>query len=534
MTAYSEMRLCPLMKIVLPMIAGIIIGNHCFCYQNIYICIAGLVVTAALSIAVYRYALLNAVAIISFFLFLGCFLIVDKTEDENIIWRKGDAVYKAVVIDVPQIKDKTVVCDVRLLNAGNESHKSFPLVRATMARDSRSEGINVGNGIAVRSTVVKPFNYHKGGGFDYAQYLKDHGFSGVMFVYGDRWSYAMFDISGMSLFDRTSIKFLEIRNSILEKYRMSGFGNQEYAVFSALTLGDKSHLDSHTKNIYSVAGASHILALSGLHLGIIYAILTMLTFGYKRKIISQSLIILSIWAFVLMVGMSQSVVRSAVMLTIYSFISLLNRNSLSLSTLSLTAIIMLLFNPQSLFDIGFELSFLAVLSIICFYPYIYNIIDSEYLYNHQAIHRCWQLAAVSVSAQIGTSPLVAYCFGRFSCYFLLTNFIVIPLSTVIIYAAFFLFLFTFLPFVQHIIAWLLLRMITFMNASLGFISALPGASVENLSPSLVDTSLIYIIIMMAYFYMRYRSTRQLFVLSVTALSVVLVMVVEKLAMPSYA
>ena len=121
--------------------------------------------------------------------------------------------------------------------------------------------------------------------------------------------------------------------------------DESYAVVATMALGDKSALTIELKDTYSVTGASHVLALSGLHLGIIYTLLSLLIAGRRWQMLSQLVLILSIWAFVFLVGMSVSVVRSAVMLSLYALLSLGHRDKMSANTLAFTAIVLLMINP---------------------------------------------------------------------------------------------------------------------------------------------------------------------------------------------
>ena len=233
--------------------------------------------------------------------------------------------------------------------------------------------------------------------------------------------------------ERTQQYFLHQRTLLLKRLQSSGLSDDQYAVVAAMALGDKSALTHELRETYSMTGASHILALSGLHLSIIYALLSMLVVGRRWQTISQVAIILSIWAFVFLVGMSASVVRSAVMLTVYALLALGHRKKMSVNTLAFTAIVMLLVSPQALFDVGFQMSFMAVFSILLFVPLFYRPFSAEYLMTHRVVKWVWGMVAISIAAQIGVAPLIAYYFGRFSCYFLLTNFIVIPAATIILY-----------------------------------------------------------------------------------------------------
>ena len=158
-----------------------------------------------------------------------------------------------------------------------------------------------------------------------------------------------------SRIERTQQYFLHQRTLLLGRLQSSGLSDDQYAVVAAMALGDKSTLTKELKDTYSKTGASHVLALSGLHLGIIYALLSMLVVGRRWQTITQVAIILSIWAFVFLVGMSTSVVRSAVMLTVYALLALGHRHKMSVNTLAFTAIVMLLVTPKALFDVGFQM-----------------------------------------------------------------------------------------------------------------------------------------------------------------------------------
>ena len=295
-----------------------------------------------------------------------------------------------------------------------------------------------------------------------------------------------------SRIERTQQFFLHQRTLLLERLQSAGLSDDQYAVVAAMALGDKSALTHKLRETYSMTGASHILALSGLHLGIIYALLSMLVVGRRWQTISQVAIILSIWAFVFLVGMSASVVRSAVMLTIYALLAIGHRRKMSVNTLAFTAIVMLLVSPQALFDVGFQMSFMAVFSILLFVPLFYRPFSPEYLMTHRAISWLWGMVAVSIAAQIGVAPLIAYYFGRFSCYFLLTNFIVIPAATLILYLSLATLL---IPSIGVLLA----NIVGLLNTTLLYIASIPGATIEGLHPSVMLTASIYGVIFSAYY-----------------------------------
>lgn len=295
-----------------------------------------------------------------------------------------------------------------------------------------------------------------------------------------------------SRIERTQQYFLHQRSVLLQRLESSGLSDDQYAVVAAMALGDKSALTHELKDTYSKTGASHILALSGLHLGIIYALLSMLVVGRRWQMITQVAIILSIWAFVFLVGMSASVVRSAVMLTVYALLAIGHRQKMSVNTLAFTAIVMLLISPQALFDVGFQMSFMAVFAILLFVPLFYRPFSAEYLMTHRIVNWALGMIAVSIAAQIGVAPLIAYYFGRFSCYFLLTNFIVIPAATLILYLSLGTLI---IPSIGVVLA----GIVGLLNTTLLYIAAIPGATIEGLHPSVMLTISLYGVIFAAHY-----------------------------------
>ena len=302
---------------------------------------------------------------------------------------------------------------------------------------------------------------------------------------------ALQEPSSVSRLDRSKTYFLAQRAKLLDRLSESGVDGSVYAVVAAMTLGDKSQLTKELRDTYAVSGASHILALSGLHLGIIYTLLSLLLSRRRWQVISQVVIIVCIWLFVFLVGMSASVVRSAVMITVYALLSLGHRDKMSVNTLAFAAIVMLLFNPKSLFDVGFQLSFMAVLAILLFYPLFESVWSQQFLFGHRLFRWLWTTLAVSCAAQIGVAPLIAYYFGRFSCYFLLTNLVVVPAATLILYLSL-------LVLLIPSLAYLLVYIVDALNQLLLWITMLPGASIEGLHPTLLQVWMTYVIIGAVY------------------------------------
>lgn len=300
-----------------------------------------------------------------------------------------------------------------------------------------------------------------------------------------------------SMTQRAQANALELRNQLVNTLSDKGLGQQELAVVSAMSLGDKSLIDKDLKNDYSRSGASHVLALSGLHLGIIYFVFSFMTARWRRcyhhwsRPVSEGLILITMWSYVVLVGMSPSVVRAAIMMTVYSLLSLQNRNRSSLNALAFTAIIMLVADPMILFNISFQLSFVAVAFILLYQGRIYSLIPSS---THPIVKWCWRFLSVSLAAQLGVAPLTAYYFHQIPSYFLLSSLVVMVFTPLIIYLSLLFFLLMWLPVVQSWLVVPLSWLVHIQNTCLQGVSSLPGSTFVTPSLHPLQVCLIYIII----------------------------------------
>lgn len=284
---------------------------------------------------------------------------------------------------------------------------------------------------------------------------------------------------------------MEMRERMQGEYQRLGLQGDQLAVVSAMTLGDKTLLTREVKQDFSVSSAAHVLALSGLHLSILYGALLML-FPHRRYPLVTELILLStIWAYVLIVGMAPSIVRAATMISVCSLASLGHRKAFSVNTLSFAALVMLIANPTNLWDVGFQMSFMAVLSILLFYQPLYQLLHPY----HPLFKWLWGMIAVTISAQIGIIPIVMYYFHRFSCYFLLTNMLVVPVATLMIYLSLLLLMTAPWSTLQQWVADVLNGVSNLMDTMVSGIAGLPNASIEEIHISLPQLFLIYVFLL---------------------------------------
>ena len=458
----------PLVRLAVCLMAGIIVGDI-FVVGRWLLVVLVVMVVVALLLRKYEHGQSGAIAV--------CFVVLGWLLMER---QKASL----VVTSEPVEKPKTMAVDVLLAKSGRK-------LKCYFYKDDRSRALHIGDGLKIQSRI-EANNEWRRGSFDYRRYLEIHGFTGRTVVASWKWQKAKVSLKQLSRLERMRLTFLKYRNQLLSRLNPVAEENDDaYAVVAAMALGDKSALTQEVKDVYSVTGASHILALSGLHLGIIYTLLSLFVFSRRWQMLSQIIIMLSIWGFVFLVGLSTSVMRSAVMLSVYALLSLGHRDRMSVNTLAFTAIVMLMVSPMSLFDVGFQMSYMAVFSILLFVPLMEGIFPAEYLMSHRVVRWLWGMVTVSLSAQIGTAPLITYYFGRFSCYFLPTNFIVIPAAMLILYLSLVVLLVPSLAFV-------LFDIVAMLNGLLTKMASIPGASIDNLHPTKIQTTMIYVIIVAVY------------------------------------
>lgn len=391
-------------------------------------------------------------------------------------WNETKGEYSAVFVETPHMGDKTVKAPVMLtrLDGDTVGARSGGLAYLYIANCVDAENLKIGECISFAGKVKNPQNAGNPAEFDMERYLYVKGVTGTAYLPVGAWRKE--GVAHMTL----RMRALALREKVVHMYVDMGFDEDVAAVLRALTIGDKSELTSEITETFSSVGASHILALSGLHLGIFYMILSVLLPMWRNKraftLLRELLILMIIWSFVFVAGLSASLTRAALLFTIFSFGRCLRRDASSLNSLALAAIVMLLFSPRSLFDVSFQLSFAAVFSILLLRPSLRRLLAADRygkVYGYVA-----DVVTLSIAAQIGTFPFVWYYFGTFPLYFLFTNMLVVPVAFIIMSLAVLLWLSSPITYLATAVAWFLNVLVGGMNEALRFLEQLPLASIE--------------------------------------------------------
>ncbi|MFI5204170.1 MAG: ComEC/Rec2 family competence protein [Flavobacteriales bacterium] len=324
------------------------------------------------------------------------------------------------------------------------------------------------------------------GQFDYKQYLSYHGIYHRMFL----------DSGHMRTTGRENFPVFnfgtDLREKLMKILAQQGLTGNEYAVAGALVLGITDQLDPDMVRAYASTGALHVLSVSGLHVGVLYIMLNFI-FSFlgknKKGKIAKSLIILTlIWFYALLTGLSPSVLRSATMFSFITVGALVNRKGNIYNSIAASAFVLLCMDPYIIMQVGFQLSYLAVLGIVYLYPKIYG-----WLYfKNYAADKIWSITAVSLSAQLITFPLGLLYYHQFPNYFFLSNLVVIPLGSLILYTGVLMLLFSAVPFVSAALTAVLYYEILWLNKAVVWVESLPNALYEGVSIGILETWLIYI------------------------------------------
>ncbi|MFZ4401696.1 MAG: ComEC/Rec2 family competence protein [Bacteroidales bacterium] len=307
-----------------------------------------------------------------------------------------------------------------------------------------------------------------------------------------------------------------LREKLLHIFEANNVSGREYAVISAILLGQTDKIDPELIKDYSGSGAIHVLSVSGMHVALIFLSLSiLLSFLDKIKYgkpVKTFILLITVWFYALLTGMSPSVIRAATMISFIIIGKSLRRDADTLNILFASAFFILLFNPFLIADVGFQLSYLAVAGILIINEAITKwVTPSNYILN-----KLWETTAVSLSAQLVTTPLSMLYFHQFPNYFMLTNVVVFIFAAVVMYAGIFVILVSFIPYVSGFSAKILVYLVYGMNQSISFIEGLPYSVSRGINLSIMETLLFYMLIF-AIIIMFFNKSRR-YVLLVTSVT----------------
>jgi competence protein ComEC len=495
-------KLAPFVRLLLPFCVGILIQWYVGIALYLIVTLLVLVLVFVIGFTFisiknkYRLQTIEGILFFIAMLVLGLFLTHKNDESKNTNWY-GKA-YKPndfilVRIDEPVVeKNKSYKANayVEAIVKKDSLIKTQGKILLYFAKDSATSLLRYGDKIIINKNIQSIKNSGNPGGFNYQRYASFQQLFHTIFLKEKDW--VKTNERQVSWFKQFIFSAREKILDILKKN--IGDNKDELGIAEALLIGYTNDLDKDLVQAYSNTGVVHIIAISGMHLGLIYVMLVWLfgklPFIKKSKIVQVILILSCLWLFSLLTGASASVLRSAVMFSCIAIGKNFFKQASIFNSLAASAFILLCYNPYYLWDVGFQLSYLAVIGIIVFQKPIYNTIYIKNKY----VNEVWKLMAISIAAQLLTFPICIYYFHQFPNLFLLTNIIAVPLSSLILYVEIVLVSLSWIPFVGTWLGKLTQWLVWLMNKIILFVNDFPFAVWDKLPASILTTLLLYAVV----------------------------------------
>lgn len=481
----------PILALLIPLIAGILL-QYFLDIQPWAIAFFGIgAVLALLSYFIpsakrFQYRWLFGIGINLLVIGIGILATAIRQQETSFIFSAEQNTYKAVVTDIPEDKPKTIAYKAYLPDYDRS-------IVCYFYRDSIQQQLVPGDEFLFKGKI-QPF-HNMSNDFDYASYMGNHGFAGSVFVGSKAWQ------ATDRIYHTPKIYAQRCRASILEFYQSLDLSSDQYAILSALSVGYQAAMSDDLLQAFRTTGTVHVLSVSGLHVMLIYAMINLLLKFIPRRsrfyVLKPIIVILLLWIYAFITGLSPAVNRASIMLTMICVAEIFGRRNYALNGMFIAAFLLLLYNPLSFFDVGFQLSFLSVFALIYLYPKVQKLITVQ----NKAANLIWQSFTISVVAQLATFPLCLYYFGTFPTYFFATNLVIVPLVTILMYSfggiLFAKLLSMLTPLGDSIVAVivkLVQILLDVLSWSVRFFESIPFALIENVKINLFQLLALYLII----------------------------------------
>jgi competence protein ComEC len=460
----------PFIRLLPPLVLGILAGYLFNPSSHLIISSVSLIFASVLAFEFLNYSLkfkwrwISGIFLMVLLCFAGMLLLKLNNIKESKFWyghhlQNADGL-QIVLKSKPLPRNKTykVVAEIRNVISGDAVVSTNGKALFFLHKDSNTAVLSGGDVIWVKNKL-RPIR-HSGnpGSFDYERYMSFQNIFHQSLIGKDDWEST--GKSERNILDQAIESSLDHSHKTFDKYLKGG---QETALAKALLTGDRSDLDPELVQAYSNTGVVHIMAISGLHLGLIYILLfricSVIPVIQNKKWLKFILILLGIWFFAVMTGSSPSVLRSAIMLSFLALSILQKRKISSYNFWAVAAFILLCLDPLLLFNVGFQLSFSAVLGILVAQRPIYH----WFHFDNKMVNYVWEMISVTIAAQLFTLPMCLYYFHQFPVLFILSNLIAIPLATVGLWLGVILVMMAWIPAVAKIIGMLTYTAFRWMN-----------------------------------------------------------------------
>ena len=510
----SDWSKYPFVRMLLPLALGI---WCCVClpfrFSPQLFCIIGLVLlvladVSSLTLKSIRHSWLFG-AVMSCYLVMAGYALtrVHAAETRKDYYRcyEADAkYYVARVYDDPTEREKNVRTVLQLEYQFGDSLPSCPVTGKVMAYFPKSDSVftlRYGDLIAIPAPIREVTPPLNPGEFDYRAYLERKGITGQVYLKDEDW--IDLQINNANPIYTFSYHF---RDVLLASLQRSGLSDNEFGVAAAILLGYDENLADEVRKHYVAAGSMHILCVSGMHVGIIFllasALLGFLNRKKWQKTLKQVLLLALVWFYALIAGLSPSILRASLMISFVIVGDLLQRKGFIINSIAASAFILLCVNPNNLFEIGFQLSYAAVVGIVVLQHPIYNLL----YFKNKILDKAWEITSVAMAAQMATIPFTLFYFNQFTTYFWLSNLFMTPISFIVVISGMILLLVSWIPYVNVLFGYLVWGAIYVMNAVVSWVDGLPFSIIKGLYVSEFEFAMLLLafLLLLLTFTMRKR------------------------------
>ncbi len=491
----------PLLRILFPFVAGILIVFYTGIVFPIWILLPITCLGMFSVLILYKFrkyqnrwvsGLLIFVSILSFSLAYTQFFIA-KGKPSPVSMGNDKHLFIASVIESPVIKTKTVklIVEIEEYKHDGKFYPEHSKAIIHIQKNEQSQKISYGDRLLFYSYLNEPVGPKNPREFNYKRYLSIKSIHIQSYIEANSWQ----KISGKN--GNPIIDFAtNIRSKLLKIFQDCDMDIQEYGVIAAILLGSSDELDPDLERSYSSAGVSHILSVSGMHVGIIFMIVSFLLRFLDRnksqRIIRSIILLITVWFYACVTGLAPPVMRASAMFSFVAIGGMLNRRTNSYNSLMVSLIVLLLLNPLLILEVGFQFSYLAVFGIV----WLQRPLGSLYKARTKIGNYVWDIITVSFAAQLLTAPLAILYFHQFPNYFLLTNIAVITLTPIVMGFGIAVLVFSFWAFAYKYLSLVLVYLIKSMNWIIVTIEALPYSVTSNIDLSALQVGFIYLLILL--------------------------------------
>lgn len=506
-------RTVPFVRLLLPYAAGVVLsGQVALSLRLQAICLAmGCVIVFAFrflpNTQKYTWRWVQGISLNLVFLSLGCLCMFFRNIAHRDDWvgnAPANTQYICVSLEEPlteKSRSFKAIANVESVYHDRYWQKASGKLILYFRKDAADTSLQYGSQLLIAKPLQLINSAGNPGGFDYKKYCAMQDIYHQLYLQRSEYT-----ITGVLHKSALNSWLADARNNVLAIFRRWVPGGVEAGVAEALLIGYRNDLDKDLVRAYSNTGVVHIIAISGLHLGMIYGLMLLLLKPFQKynwiRWVKPVAILLVLWGFSLLAGAAASILRSVVMFSFIVAGESFGRRTNVYNTLAASAFCLLVYDPYFFWDVGFQLSYTAVLSIMLFMKPVYR----WFYFKNKLLNIVWELNSITIAAQVLTLPVILYYFHQFPNLFLFTNFIAVPLSGFILYGELLLLIVCKVPLVNDYTGRIVSFLVRQMNRLIERTGRLPFAVTDHISFDIAQAVLLYFAICYTAWWMLRRKT----------------------------